>query len=67
MFGSENAPKKILLTGLKFNLNTSSDSAIIKQIVEEGSVQSLFDQKVNRVKVASSLNSDFFSKSFSLF
>lgn len=67
MFGSENAPKKILLPGLKFNLNTSSDSAIIKQIVEEGSLQSPFDQKVNRVKVASSLNSDFFSKFSSLF
>ena len=62
-FGPEDVLKKTLLTGPKFNLNTSSK----KKIVEGGGVHPLYARRVNRVKDALPLNSEFFSKSFSLF
>ena len=60
-------PNKILLTGPKFNLNNSSGSSVIKKIVKRGGVHPLDGWRVNRVKDALSLNSELFTKSFSLF
>ena len=54
-------PKMVLRkTGPNLNLYTSSGSAIIKKIVEGGGADSLYARRVNKVKDALPLNSDFF-------
>ena len=52
--------RKALLTGPKFNLNTSSGFAVIKKFVEEGDIHPLYAQRVNRVTDALPLISEFF-------
>ena len=59
-FRTKNVPKKTLLTGPNLNLYTSSGSAVIKKIVEGGGADSLYARRVNKVKDALPLNSDFF-------
>ena len=52
--------RKTLLTGPKFNVNTSSGSAVIKKIVKGEDIHPLYARRVSRVKDALPRKTEFF-------